>query len=218
MGCGKQDALTLLYRSREASQAGVQCLEALIAADDGVTSTLDVLVAMVTARRAERFDTPRRACVLPPWDFEQEHGLSESESSPLVWTKRLDEWREGRFREGKSVFIKRTRLFLVCAETNRLVPSGHKGQGYRIELARTWFRRSVSLTAFALQLAAATLGAIVVSQLPGNVVGALAEEATTASAEAAASTIESRLGSATAGDTCAEWGRIQVGCLLNSFI
>lgn len=125
-------------------------LEAVVDADAGAMKRQDFLVAMLMAVRREGFDTPRQACVLPPWKFTEAHGLSEDEQSPEVWLTRLKEWREDDFKEGKGFFKKKKRLFLVCALTHRLVPCGPNGQGYDIQHARTWFRRSISLATFAL--------------------------------------------------------------------
>lgn len=122
----------------------------------------------IMAEKGETVDAPRRACVLPAWSFELAHGLSDSEQAPEVWTKRLDEWRDGGFREGKGVFSKKTRLFLVCAHTSRLVPCGHNGQGYDIARARTWFYSAASLAKFALELAVATMEAVVGMKLPAH--------------------------------------------------
>ncbi|CAN0399699.1 unnamed protein product, partial [Ectocarpus sp. 12 AP-2014] len=100
----------------------------VIDADDGVMNKLDFIVAMMMAIRRDGFDTPRRACVLPPWDFAQGHGLSDEEQAPECWVKRLGEWRGDDFKQGKGVFKTKMRLFLVCAATHRLVPCGPHGQ------------------------------------------------------------------------------------------
>lgn len=74
------------------------------------------------------------------------------------------------------MFKKKTRLFLVCARTDRLVPCGHEGHGYSIECARTWLRAAVGLTSLTLNVVGATLGGIATSSLPGSIVGTLAEQ------------------------------------------
>lgn len=154
-------------------------LEAIVDADAGAVKTRDFLVAMLMAVRLEGFDTPRQACVLPPWKFAKVRGLSEDEQSPKVWLKRLDEWREEGFKEGKGFFKKRKRLFLICAHTHRLVPCGPNGQGYDIQQLRTWFHMSVSVATFALQVACSTLTAMALA--PASGVGAAVEIAVSTS-------------------------------------
>lgn len=87
-----------------------------------------------------------------------------------MWLKRLNEWRENDFKEGKGFFQKRKRLFLVCAHKHRLVPCGPNGQGYDIQQPRTWFRKSVSVATFTLQVVCFTLAAMAVA--PVSVAGA----------------------------------------------
>ena len=155
-------------------------LETIIDADTGAMEQRDFLVAMVMAMRSEGFDTPRQACVLPPWPFAKEHGLSEEEQAPEVWIKRLNEWRKRDFKQGKGLFKKKKRLFLVCAHTHRLVPCGTKGQGYKIEHLRTWVRTSANMAAFALQVVCSTLAAIAAAPLSaaaGGVVEGVVSEA-----------------------------------------
>lgn len=55
-----------------------------IYADDGVMGKLDFIVTMLMSVRSDPFDTPRHACVLPPWKFAKTHGLSEDEQMPEV--------------------------------------------------------------------------------------------------------------------------------------
>ena len=160
-------------------------------ADDGVMGKLDFLVAMLMAVRGEGFDTPRQACVLPPWKFAKAHGLSEEEQSPEVWVKRLQEWLDDDCREGKGFFKKKKRLFLVCAQTRRLVPCGPTGQGYDIEQPRTWFRMSVSAAAFAIQVVCSTLAAMAVAPVAGG--GAAVETAVTAAMGCLESRLEAQL-------------------------
>lgn len=139
-----------------------------IYADDGVMGKLDFVVTMLMADRSEEFDTPRQACVLPPWKFAQARGLSEEEQMPEVWVKRLEEWREDDFKEGKGFFRKNKLLFLVCAQTHRLVPCGPNGQGYDVQRVRTWVRKSATLATFALQVVSSTLAAIAAAPMAGG--------------------------------------------------
>lgn len=169
-----------------------------IDADDGVMGTLDSLKAMLMAVRREGIDTPRQACVLPPWKFAQAHGLSEDEQKPEVWIKRLKEWREDDFKEGKGFFKKRKRLFLVCAQTHQLVPCGRNGQGYDIQQPRTWLRISVSVATFALQVVCSTLAAMAALPVAGT--GAAVEAAVETSASAAMESFQSMLESLTLDD------------------
>ncbi|CAM9686810.1 unnamed protein product [Ectocarpus fasciculatus] len=170
----------------------------IIDADDGVMGRLDFLVVMMMAMRRDGFDTPRRACVLPPWDFALGHGLSDEEQAPECWVKRLGEWREDDFKQGKGVFKTKMRLFLVCAVTHRLVPCGPNGQGYDIQRPRTWFRMSVSVATFVLQVVCATLAAIAAAPLSGA--GALAEESFSAALGSMESTLEAQLTGLTLDD------------------
>lgn len=137
-----------------------EVLEAIVDADAGAMKQREFLIAMLMKVRSEGFDTPRQACVLPPWNFAQPHGLSEHEQSPKVWKKLLEEWLEDDFKQGKGVIWKNKRLFLLCAHTHRLVPCGPNGQGYDIKQLRTWVRKSISATAFALQVVCSTLAAM----------------------------------------------------------
>ncbi|CAM9180095.1 unnamed protein product, partial [Ectocarpus fasciculatus] len=170
----------------------------IIDADDGVMGKLDFLVVMMMAMRRDGFDTPRRACVLPPWVFAQGHGLSDEEQAPDGWVKRLREWREDDFKQGKGVFKTKMRLFLVCAVTHRLVPCGPNGQGYDIQRPRTWFRMSVSVATFVLQVVSATLAAIAAAPLSGA--GALAEETFSAAMGSMESMLEAQLAGLTLDD------------------
>ncbi|CAM9355977.1 unnamed protein product [Ectocarpus sp. 12 AP-2014] len=140
----------------------------MINADDGMMGRLDFLVVMMMALRPlDGIDTPRRACILPPWDFAQGHGLSDEEQAPEGWVKRNGEWREDDFKQGEGVFKTRNRLFLACAVTHWLVPCGLNGQGYDIQRPRTWFRMSVSEATFVLQVMSATFAAIAAAPLSG---------------------------------------------------
>lgn len=168
-----------------------QCVARGVDADDGVMGKLDSLVTMMMAVRREGFDIPRRACVLPPWKFAEAHGLSEAEQSPEVWVKRLEEWREDDFKEGKGFFKKKKLLFLVCAQTHRIVPCGPNGQGYDIQQLRTWLRVSFSVAKFALQVVCSTLVAIGVAPLSGA--AAAAETAVSKATERLESMLEAHL-------------------------
>ncbi|CAM9593028.1 unnamed protein product [Ectocarpus sp. 13 AM-2016] len=176
---------------REQIEAVDTRLVDMIDADDGVMGRLDFLVVMMMAMRREGFDTPRRACVLPPWDFAQDHGLSDQEQAPDFWVKRLGQWQEDDFKQGKGVFKKKMRLFLVCAATHRLVPCGPDGQGYDIQHSRSWFRMSVSVATFVLQVVCATLAAMAAAPLSGA--GALAEETLSAAMGSMESMLEAQL-------------------------
>ncbi|CAN0315441.1 unnamed protein product [Ectocarpus sp. 6 AP-2014] len=170
----------------------------MIDADDGVMGRLDFLVVMMMAMRRDGFETPRRACVLPPWNFAQGHGLSAEEQAPERWVKRLGQWREDDFNQGKGVFKKKMRLFLVCAATHRLVPCGPNGQGYDIQRPRTWFRMSVSVATFVLQVVCATLAAIAAAPLSGA--GALAQETFSTALGSMESMLEAQLARQTLDD------------------
>ena len=137
----------------------------MVAADDGVRETLDVVVTMLMAVRGDTVDTPRQACVLPG-DYAEPHGLTNDLQHPKVWTKKLEEWIESDLKAGKGVWKKKMRLFLVCAHTQELVPCGHDGRGYDIRRARKWVRVTVDLAKFALQVTCASLVAVAVAQLP----------------------------------------------------
>ena len=162
-----------------------------IDSDDGVMGKLDFVVSMLMAVRGEGFDTPRQACVLPPWDFAQDHGLSEAERAPEVWVKRLQEWLKDDCKGGKGFFTKKKRLFLICAHTRRLVPCGPNGQGYDIQQPRTWFRMSVSVATFALQVVFSTLAAMAVAPVSGA--GAAVETAVSTAMEGVESVLETQL-------------------------
>lgn len=161
-----------------------------IDADDGVMGTLDCLKAMLMAVRREGIDTPRQACVLPPWKYAKAHGLSEDEQKPEVWIKRLQEWREDDFKEGKGFFKKKKRIFLVCALTHKLVPCGPNGQGYDTPQPRTWLRICIGMARFALQVCS-TLAAM--AAVPVAEGGAAIEAAVETSASAAMETVQSML-------------------------
>lgn len=175
-----------------------------IDADDGVMGRLDFVVAMLMAVRSEGFDTPRMACVLPPWEFAEAHGLSEEEQKPEAWVKRLKEWREDDFKEGKGFLKKKKLIFLVCAHTHRLVPCGLNGQGYDIQQPRKWFRMTVSLAKFALQVACSTLAAMAAVSAAGA--GAVAEATVSAAMGRFESMVEAQLEGLTLDDDCVDVG------------
>ena len=156
----------------EAKMGGVEAkmsemAAAMLAADDGVRETLDVVVTMLMAVRGDKVDTPRQACVLPG-DYADLHGLTDELRNPKVWTKKLEEWIESDFKAGKGVWKKKMRLFLVCAHTHELVPCGHDGRGYDIQRFRQWVRMTVDVAKFAFQVTCATLAAVFVAQLPAS--------------------------------------------------
>lgn len=163
----------------EATMGGVaakmsEIAAAMMTADDGVTKTLDVVVAMLMAVRGDAFDTPRQACVLPG-DYAP-HGLTAELSSPKVWTQRLQEWIASDFKAGKGVWKKKMRLFLVCAHTHELVPCGHDGRGYDVQRFRRWVGVAVDVAKFALQVTCTLLAGPLVAQLPVLSLGAVGEE------------------------------------------
>ena len=63
----------------------------MVAADDGVRETLDVVVTMLMAVRGEKVDTPHQACIFPG-DYAEPHGLTNDLRHPTVWTRKLEEW------------------------------------------------------------------------------------------------------------------------------
>lgn len=142
-------------------------LHEVIAADDGLMNRFDFVVIMLMALRGERIDTPRQACILPPWDFANPSGLSDDEQKPESWTQRLREWQDDGFEQGKGVFHTDKRLFLVCAQTHRLVPCGPSGHGYDLGHARKWVRVASNVAISLLEVACSTLGAILAIPLPG---------------------------------------------------
>ncbi|CAM9921133.1 unnamed protein product, partial [Ectocarpus sp. 12 AP-2014] len=90
------------------------------------------------------------------------------------------------------------RLFLECAVTHRLVPCGPHGQGYDIQCPRNWFRMSVSVATFVLQVVSATLAAIAAAPLSGA--GDLAEETFSAALGSMGSMLEAQLAGVTLDD------------------
>lgn len=110
-------------------------------------------------------DTPRFACVLLRWEFEQPEGLSPDEQSPSNWIRRLKSWQAHDLTVGESNVAKEERLFLVCAHTFRLVPCGKNGQGYGIRTHR-WVRDSDSVRLSVLHVMKGTLDAMSQARLP----------------------------------------------------
>ena len=148
----------------------------MVAADDGVRETLDVVVTMLMAVRGEKVDTPHQACIFPG-DYAEPHGLTNDLRHPTVWTRKLEEWIDSDLKAGKGVWKKKMRLFLVCAHTQELVPCGHDGRGYDVQRFRKWVRITVDVAKFALQLTCATLAAVLAAQPPTTTAGAVGEEA-----------------------------------------
>lgn len=192
-GIGEEPRNTRLALAE--TQRRMDRMEALVAGD--VRRDVGLLVAIEMAGRAQPIDAPRRACVLPPWDFDLRRGLSDEEQKPEVWKKRQEEWQQGGSKAHKGLFTKTTRLFLVCARTDRLVPCGHEGRGYLIECARTWFRAAVNLTSLTASLVVAASGLAAIGNVPGSIVGALAEQAINTGVDAIASELDN---AAEAGD------------------
>lgn len=145
-----------------------------IKSDDGVQEGQGPLMQMLKAIRGDQFDTPRLACVLPPWEFEQSEGLSVEEQSPRGWIGRLKKWRDNGFREGKGWFIREERLFLICAQTCRLVPCGAKGQGYELRAFRRWVDKTIGGVGILLGIVSTTLSVMIPPHLPSNLLGELA--------------------------------------------
>lgn len=162
-------------------------MEALVAGD---AEKIDLMLGIAMAGRAQPIDTPCRACVLPPWDFTLRRGLSGEEQKPEVWKKRQEEWQQGGSKAHKGLFTKSTRLFLVCAQTDRLVPCGHEGHGYLIECARTWFRAAMNLTSLTASLVVAASGLPAIGNVPGGIMGAFAEQAINTGVDAIASELD----------------------------
>ena len=169
-----------------------------IDAGGGVLGKLDLVLDMLMTSRGDRVDTPRYACVLPPWKFAEANGLSEEEQKEEVWLARLKEWQEGDFKEGKGWFIKKKRLFLVCAHTRRLVPCGPNGHGYDVQQPREWFRMSVNVAIFALQVMCATLVAMAAAPVSGA--GGAVDATISAAAENFDSILQDRLAELTLDD------------------
>lgn len=85
--------------------------------------------------------------------------------------RRLSEWGEDNFKRGTKNFTKHMRLFLVCAQTYRLVPCGPNGQGYDIHEVRERWQTIGSLVLTVLQVSSETVGAAVAA---GNLPPSLA--------------------------------------------
>lgn len=89
-----------LVQQNQDVKGWVGALADSIDSDDGVMGRLDFLVTMLMAVRSEGVDTPQHACVLPPREFAEAHGLFKDEQTPEVWVKRLEYWREDDFKDG----------------------------------------------------------------------------------------------------------------------
>lgn len=154
----------------------------VLAADDRLMEKLEFVVIMLMAQRGDQIDTPRQACILPPWDFANPCGLSDDEQKPENRVNRLREWRNDGFKHGKGVLHTNKQLFMVCAHTQRLVPCGPFGHGYKLRYARKWVRVTANVTtAFLLKVACSTLGVMLAGVLSGVI--AVAEEAVSAGVE-----------------------------------
>lgn len=124
---------------------------------------------MVNVQLEGKFDIPRLACILPPWEFECEQGLSEDEQSPKRWMHRLSEWEAHDFREGKGLFQKKSRLFMVCAQTHRLVPCGPNGHGYELCSLRKWASMATGAVTAVLEITCATFGAVLAARTTSTI-------------------------------------------------
>lgn len=136
-----------------------------------LVNNVKFIVDMMMAERGERFDTPRLCCVLPPWDFGKPEGISPADQEAQKWISRLKVWRDDGYREGKGIFTKRMRLFLVCAQTYRLVPCGVKGQGYEIREIRKIWEKVGQFAATMLHISCATVDTMIAASILTEVVG-----------------------------------------------
>lgn len=137
---------------------------------DETRAVLDFLKhVFAEASLAETFDTPRLACLLSPWLFENPLGLSPAEQDPQSWTRRaqLDSARN------KDWLRKEMRLFLVCARTYRLVPCGLEGQGYLVMEARNWVKRHVGVVRVMVEITSVASGVGAAVRLISNLVEAV---------------------------------------------
>lgn len=180
----------------------------LFDSDDGVGKEFSVLKSIMMEMRAllvkirgEQVDIPRLACILPEWDFELSEGLTKDEQSaegPKGWKTRLREWEKDGFRDGKKLFTKTKRLFLVCADSYRLVPCGSKGQGYKSCSLRTWAKWATRGASMMLEIFSATLGPMVAARLPSTILGGIAAHGLESAQEKIVSEIQSRMESSAA--------------------
>lgn len=179
------DALQSLHDEMKSLRAELRDSLSHPEGTDELVKNIKFVIDMMMEDRGERYNTPRLCCVLPPWNFGREEGISFTDQSPTVWMSRLNGWQEDNFKGGKTVFTKRTRLFLVCAHTYRLVSCGAKGQGYEIREVRERWKKVGSFLLTALQLSCATVGAGAAAGVPSTVLGEAAK-ATLGLAEEAA--------------------------------
>lgn len=121
---------------------------------DETRAMLDFVKEMTKALRAETFDTPRLACLLSPWDFEEPRGLSQREQDPQTWTRKV----QHESARGRGWFTEEMRVFLVCAKTHRLVPCGLDGHGYQITEVRDWVKRAFGVVRVMVELTSLVLG------------------------------------------------------------
>lgn len=124
--------------------------------------TLKFVRTVMEETRKERYDTPRLACVLVPWSFSLSQGLSPEEQDPANWTRRL---LDDGANKSRGWFKKKVQLFLVCADTHRLVPCGPEGHGYKIQQFRTWAKNTFGVLKVMVELTSIVLGASVASDL-----------------------------------------------------
>lgn len=169
------DETTLLQRLDIGQQELVQGQQRLMqicgaikTQGDDSRAVLDFVKDMAKALRADQFEAPRLACLLPPWGFERSRGLSPTEQHPQTWKSRV---QEGIKKKG--FFTKSMRLFLVCAKTYRLVPCGFHGQGYEIEELRDLVKRTFGVVRVIVEFTALTLGLVSAAGLMSNLVEAI---------------------------------------------
>ncbi|CAM9300333.1 unnamed protein product [Sphacelaria rigidula] len=85
-----------------------------------------------------RWPVPRLACLLPA----HEGALSEVARSYSSWSVRLQRWCHGGRVDGKGIFSRKLRLFLLCAHDMSLVKCGPGGQGYEVKELLAWVRKA----------------------------------------------------------------------------
>lgn len=146
----------------------MQICSAIKSQGDDSRAVLDFVKDMAKALRADQFEAPRLACLLPPWSFARSRGLSPTEQHPRTWKSRL---QEGVKKKG--FFTKSMRLFLVCAKTYRLVPCGFHGQGYQIEELRDLVKKTFGVVRVIMEFTAVTLGLASAAGLMSNLVEAI---------------------------------------------
>lgn len=159
------DMLTSLAATGEAFQLRdskqqhlLEMVKAIQKQGEEAQALIDFVETLMEVTWAFEFGTPRLACVLPPWDFECKRGLSSIEQDPLQWKSRLN---TRAFTADEERFTREMRLFLVCADSYRLVPSGPNGQGYPIAWAPRWVEKMARPVNLMLEITCAALGAMV---------------------------------------------------------